>query len=132
MEKDTKLFFGRILGEIYRIQKHNEMPCAASETEIYGLLRGFEDVIDEQLDLIGYVPSSDVENVGKVLEEIYSDEEKLKSFKGFYDIEHKLNSMDINRPQAIKIITYFNIDEGFDKVIKKNGFKWFSDRSKDF
>jgi len=43
---DTKKLLGKILGEIYRIQKHTDgIACAASGQQIYGLLKGIEEAI---------------------------------------------------------------------------------------
>jgi hypothetical protein len=47
MDRMTKLFLGRILGEVYRLQRRQDpkmVPVDAAT--IYGLLKGFEWVVD--------------------------------------------------------------------------------------
>ena len=39
-------FLGKMLGEIYRIQRHLEMPNAPDTATVYGLLNGIEAEID--------------------------------------------------------------------------------------
>lgn len=120
MEKETKILLGKILGEIYRIEKRlPEMACPATQGQIYGLLNGFENSIDDELEMTGFVPKEHVEIVGQVLDEIWLDKEKLNSFKGFYDIERKLSSMGVDRGQANKILRYFSADDRFVEIIEK-------------
>ena len=120
MEKETKILFGKLLGEIYRIEKRlSENVCSASEGQIYGLLNGFEIAVDEELEMIGFVSNEDIANVGDVLEEIWIDKEKLEKFKGFYDIEKKLSSLGIDRGQANKILRYFRAGDRFIEIIDK-------------
>ncbi len=111
---------GKILGEIYRIEKRlPDMACPATQGQIYGLLNGFEDAIEHELEMTGHVPKEHVEIVANVLDEIWLDKEKLNAFKGFYDIERKLSSMGVDRGQANKIFRYFYADDRFTEVIEK-------------
>ena len=41
-----KAFLGKLLGEVYRIQRHLEMPNAPDEATVYGLLNGMEVEIE--------------------------------------------------------------------------------------
>ncbi len=120
MEKETKILLGKILGEIYKIEKRlPDMTCPATQGQIYGLLNGFENAIEDELEMTGFVSKEHVEIVGNVLDEIWLDKEKLNSFKGFYDIERRLSSMGVDRGQANKILRYFNADNRFVEIIAK-------------
>lgn len=119
MDMQTKLFFGKILGEIYRIQKKFEMPCPASQGQIFGLLNGFENCIEEEFEMIGSISKKQVNIVAEVLDEIYLDKTKLENFKGFYDIENKLSSKGIDRGEANQILSYFYADHRFTEIIEK-------------
>ena len=118
MDKNT-LLLGKVLGEIYRIQQHTKTPCSANEPDIYGLLHGFEHVIEEQLEKVGFVSDKQVEYVTEVLDAIDQDEKKLDKFKGFNDIERKLKDGGVNRVTAIKILRYLNANSQFTNVIEK-------------
>lgn len=120
MEKSTKMFLGKILGEIFRLQRsNNSIRCFASDAQIYALLHGFEGVIDEIFDQVGYISPEQFETVRKMLEEIWVDENKLSNFKGFYDIEHDLQTKGVGRGEALKILKYFKANEEYIEVINK-------------
>lgn len=118
-EQKMKVLFGKLLGEIYRIQRVSNMPCPASAENIYGLLNGFENVIDEEIESIGFISSDDVNYIGKVLDEIYLDTKKMNDFKGFYNIEKKFLAENISRNKAISIIKYYNAQGSFKDLILK-------------
>lgn len=102
--KDNKILLAKILGEIYRLQKHSQnIPCPASDARIYGLLNGFERIVDEEIERIGFVSNKELSTVEKILDEYFINEEKLKQFKGYYDIERELEVNQIDRAKAITI-----------------------------
>ena len=51
MDDEIAAFLGKILGEMYRIQKKLDMP-RPSDGEIYGLLNGIEPTIRQRFPLI--------------------------------------------------------------------------------
>lgn len=118
MEKQL-LLLAKLLGESYRIQKKLGMDVPVSKAQIYGLLTGFELVIEEELESMGFISSEKVEQVGQILDEYFLNDEKLAEFKGYYDIEPRLTTLGIDRSEARRIIKYFNADERFDRVIAK-------------
>lgn len=120
MDKETKVLLGKLLGEIYRIQKRMpDLDCGASEDKIYGLLNGFESEIDDEIKSIGFVSKDDVAKVASVLDEYHHNPEKLEQLTGFYDIERKLERLGINRAKAKTILTWFNAGDRYTNVIQK-------------
>lgn len=120
MDKDTKRLFGRLLGEVFRIQRSlPDLACAASDAQIYGLLNGFEDSLNEILERTGDISAEKVKAVMDVLEPIWADADKLKSFKGFYDIERELEQRGVDRSDAIAILRYLKANHQFTDVIEK-------------
>ncbi|WP_226619859.1 hypothetical protein [Cytobacillus firmus] len=113
-----KILFGKLIGETYRIQ-NREGYCSVSEATIYGLLNGFEYVIDEEIKKIGYISTEEMQIVGDVLNEYFIDEDKLNSLSGYYEIEPKLDKHGISRWKAISIITYYKANNQFTNVIEK-------------
>ncbi len=118
MDKDTKRLLGKLLGEVFRIQRASKIPCSASDEQIYGLLNGFEESVDDVLIELGDISSAKVESVTNVLE-IWSDPQKLNSFSGFYDIEKELMRLDVSRSDAIRILKYLKASDRFTDVIDK-------------
>lgn len=123
---DTRRLLGVLLGEVYRVQKRvDPSMCGVGDDTIYGLRNGFEDAIDYVLESAGDVPAAQLSAMGTLLDEHFMDPVKLAAFKGFYDIEHDLQRLGIDRGQAIKILTYFHAGRRFGELIEKMN----SDRS---
>ena len=115
----TKLL-GRILGEIYRIQNATEgMHCGAGPGQIYGLLNGFDEAIDTELDHTKGVSTDKLQAAAELLEPILQDPEKLEQFKGFYDVESALQARGISRTDAMQIFKYWWNDHRFVQLIEK-------------
>lgn len=121
MEKEmqNRLLLAKLLGEIYRIQKQSGVPCVAEDAQIYGLLQGFEDVVDEELARIGYVSKEKLSFVIDVLDSINRDDERVSAFRGFYDIEDELQKGGVDRVAAIRILTFLNANGQFNALIAK-------------
>ncbi|MCL2639663.1 MAG: hypothetical protein FWD53_02345 [Phycisphaerales bacterium] len=118
MDLQTKLAFGKLLGEIYRIQKRIEPGmCPVGDDTIYGLLHGIEPVIDDELP--EPVTKEQVEHTEQVVGAIYEDANELETFSGFYKIEPALKKDGVGRITAIKIFTWYKADNIFLDVIQK-------------
>ena len=110
----------RILGEVYRIQNAIEgMHPSASDSHVYGLLKGFETSIDSELEQADGISKEKLRHMDEVLSEIFDNEEKLAQFQGFYDIEDELRSRGINRVDAMKILKFLKADYRFTELIDK-------------
>jgi hypothetical protein len=119
MDLTTKLFFGKILGEIYRLQKNTEeMDCTATQGQIYGLLNGFEESIDEQIAMIGHITKEDVAKVSDILEKTWLDEAKVLYFKGYEDIEAELKEAGISKHKAYRILKYLHANKEYVDLIE--------------
>lgn len=116
---EMKIFLGKILGEIYRLQNGNGVANGVGEAHVYGLLHGFEMSIDEELGRIGFISDAKFEAAADVLDEIYIDKDKLAKFKGFYDIENALKEKGVDRSEAIKIFKFFLANDQFVELIAK-------------
>lgn len=115
MEPETKLFLGKLLGEVYCLQRLVQPKnCAASEATTYGLLNGIESVIDECIP-DEFITSADINTVADTLEPYFNQSKQLK---GYYDIEHNLETQGVDRVKAIKVLTYFKAKGQFSFVIK--------------
>jgi hypothetical protein len=120
MDAPTKLFLGKILGEIYRLQMHTEgMKCGASEGHVYGLLNGLETEIDKEIGNSSLIEAHKYQAVADVLDPYFYDQEKMKTFKGFYTIEGELSKKGVSRPDAMVILTAMKADLRYLEVIEK-------------
>ena len=116
----TKRLPGRILGEIYRIQNATEgMEPVAGPGRIYGLLNGFDEAIDEELEYAKGISNDKLGAVTDVLNPIFDDPERLNQFQGFYDVEKELQARGVSRTEAMKILKYLWNNESFTELIDK-------------
>jgi hypothetical protein len=126
MDRETKMFLARILGETYRTQKRiDPKMCERDDAEIYGLINGIETAIDEEfgindLDEVGHwIDRSKVAALAKTLREVEDDPAKLAAFKGYYDIEHEITGSGISRGEAMLVLKYFYAEGAYTEVIDK-------------
>jgi hypothetical protein len=120
MDLDTKLFLGKVLGEIYRTQKHMEgVVLPVGDAEIFGLLNGIEEVVDKEIPNTEYISNQKIKDMDSILRQIETKDEGLTEFKGYRDIERDLEEKGINRGEAITILTYFKVKNYYYNIIKK-------------
>ena len=120
MDQETKIVFGKLLGEIYRTQEIVKKGSSGmSEDVVYGLLSGIEAAIDFQLELIGFVENGKLDAVTEIIAPIWEDKKKLEEFGGYYDIEHELARRGVSRLDAIRIFTYLKANHQFTDLIDK-------------
>lgn len=117
--KYTKVAFGKILGEIYRLQRVQGLPVAADLGRVYGLLNGIERAIDEEFESVGFVSEAQVAHAQTVLDEYFYDSAKLDAFKGFYDVEGQLEAGGVSRDDAISIFKYFLASRSYVELIER-------------
>ncbi|NUP12956.1 MAG: hypothetical protein HOW73_43505 [Polyangiaceae bacterium] len=119
MDNDTKRFLGKILGELYRIQSKVGVEHGLGEHTIYGLLKGFESVIDEELERVGWVSRQEQRAAETILAVHWNDPDKLAEFNGFYTIEDELKRSAVDRTTAIRILTFHQANGSFAEIIGK-------------
>lgn len=119
MERTERLL-GKLLGEVYRIQKHLKgLDCGASDAQIYGLLNGLERSVRYELDAAGFLPESALQAVEDVLNEYFVDSKKLAELTGYYDVEGQLTRRGVDRSMAIRAMKYLKAERRFEPVIDK-------------
>ena len=120
MEKESRVLFGKILGEIYRFQRASDVVvCPASQGRIYALLNGFEGAVERELEVVGTISDTQVKAVTDILLVVWQDKNRLNHFKGYYDLEADLQRRNISREQAIKIFTYLKANHQFVDLIER-------------
>ncbi|MCL1886343.1 MAG: hypothetical protein FWG01_00150 [Betaproteobacteria bacterium] len=108
------ILLGKILGEIYLLKNNGE---DRFEQHIYGLLNGFEDAIQDELEFIGYISAKKVDVVMQILDECDRGE---RNFTGYYDIRDDLKKAGVDRADFIKIAERFiKIDGRFLSLLDR-------------
>ena len=121
-DKETKIFFGKILGEIYRLQKSflfRSVTYSVSNARLYGLLNGIEREINLEAQEIGFISEEKVLAVESILIEYLKNENKLKNFKGYQDLEEQFKQNNIEKNAAITILKYLYTQSRFSELIEK-------------
>ena len=133
MEKESRLLFGKVLGEIYRFQRASDVVvCPASQGRIYALLNGFEGALERELEVMGTISDIQIKIVTDILLTIWQDKNRLADFKGYYDLEGELQRCNISREQAIKIFTYLKANHQFVDLIKRMNSPYSPSECKSF
>ena len=117
MDKETKKFLGRIIGEILRIVQKEQGICCESNETIYGLLNGFEHVLDEVIEM----SQRNFKRTSKRSWKGFGYQYFLnkKELTGFYDIENELQKQGVDRGEAIEILTYFKAGGHYEELFPK-------------
>lgn len=125
MEKELKLALGKILGEVYRLQIQAEPNIAStSGATAYGLINGFEETINEQLENLKEITSIDVQKVRGVLQPIFDDPNRRISgsyeFKQLkYDeVWQQANSKGIEEAKFTIVLNYFMANDEYVGLLK--------------
>jgi hypothetical protein len=119
MDRETKIFLGRILGEIYSLRRRVVEDQRASPETIYGLFHGVESTIDQEIERTGFISRQLEHDLIDVLHKISVDEKKLGDFKGYYDIERELEAKGIARWHAIVLLSMFKLQGRFTEMVEK-------------
>jgi hypothetical protein len=116
---DSKFLLGKLLGEIYRVERKLEMDTDVSDETIHGLLNGIESYIDAETP--SPIGKDKVEKLTQVLNEYFTDAQKLNGLKGYYDIEKRLEELgyQVDRMDAYEIIRNLKAQGKFERVIQK-------------
>lgn len=131
-DPQSKVMFGKILGEIYRLQRSAGVLVPVDEGRVYGLLNGIEQAIDAELSSVGFISNAQTDHAQEVLNLHFNDAEKLKEFEGFYDIETQLERGGVDRSAAIPILSYFLASRRYVDLIKKMDSQNSPTECKDF
>jgi hypothetical protein len=116
-ESDTKLYFGKLLGEIYRLQKQVGLPV--DDRDVFGLCEGVEEVIDSALAGRRLLTRDQSNHVAEILTQFQDDESKLAELKGYYQIRKQFEERGVDQYAVMKTFRYFLRCEAFTEVIEK-------------
>lgn len=118
--RDLRRLTAYLLAQVLRLQQRVEKNMSGhGDARVFGLLHGFESEIEETLEWVGDVTLHQLQTVVDILTPIWSDSALLQAFTGYYDIEDELSAAGVDRPTAIRILTFLNANHQFAEVIKK-------------
>ncbi|UPO88322.1 hypothetical protein [Niallia sp. Man26] len=119
MNDDSKLVAGKILGEIYRVQKQQGI-CSVSDSTIFGLLNGFQEAIESEIDGLNFVSKGQVSVVCDALEPYFKEEVPLDELN-FLDFRMELERKGISHGRLIDILKYLRASNSYSREIDKMG-----------
>jgi hypothetical protein len=83
VDDNIKFFFGRILGEIYRLQQQaGGSDFQVDEATIFGLRNGIESVVDDEIANQEHISHDEHDFFSRVLDEVWSDPARMAAFPG--------------------------------------------------
>jgi hypothetical protein len=117
MEDSNKYFFGKILGEIFRLQKYAGLPV--DQRDIDGLCEGVEEVVDSFLTERKILTRQQSDHVATVLSQFEDSESKFAELKGFYQIKDELEKGGVDRWTTMRAFRYFKSCGAFTETMNK-------------
>lgn len=119
MDKELQLTFGKLLGEMYRIQKEQGI-ARVDDGRIFGLLNGVEEAISSELNGTPFISNEQIEIVSDYLSPYWSQEKSLDELSDLsmrMDLERK----GINEGDLYIILKYLKSTGRFEVEIDKLG-----------
>ncbi|WP_394175593.1 hypothetical protein [Guptibacillus hwajinpoensis] len=118
MELENKLFKAKILGEIYRVQKEQGI-YNGTEGRIYGLINGFEEDINSEIESLNFISDNEVNLVCDQFDPYYKEERSLEEIPPYKDIEMALERKGLHRDKFYSIIKYLYLNDRYTVEIDR-------------
>lgn len=115
-----KYFYGKLLGEIYRIQNKLGLQTA-SEGRIFGLLNGVEEAIDEELNGLQRIEKHKVDTVCDYFDPYYKGEKQLDEMPSLLEFRLELEPHGVNESDLITIFKYLKANDRYTLEIDELG-----------
>lgn len=115
-----KYFYGKLLGEIYRIQNKLGLQTA-SEGRIFGLLNGVEEAIDEELNGLQRIEKHKVDTVCDYFDPYYKGEKQLDEMPSLLEFRLELERHGVNESDLITIFKYLKANDRYTLEIDELG-----------
>ena len=115
--------YGKLLGEIYRIQRRLDVEfksdkshqlCKADDKTIYGLLEGIEEAINPEIegDLVSQKDSQAIVSL------FHKHLDNLDQLKGYYtNFEPELQKQGIGRDTFLRVAYYLRFFEMYNPIL---------------
>lgn len=113
-----KLFFAKLLGEIYRIQKSQGI-YNGTDGRIYGLLNGVETDVESEVGNLGFISETEIGKVCDVFDPFYKEEKSLDEIPSSKEIQLSLEKYGISEGQFITILEYLYLNDRYTVEIEK-------------
>lgn len=121
MDNETKFIFGKMFGEVYKIQ--NELGiCKQSDSHIFGLLNGFEESLENEFTNLSFYSNDKVNKVREYLAPYYKGEVSLDEMPNFTEFRMRLETHEgIKHAEVIDILKFLYNKGAYQREINKLG-----------
>lgn len=118
MERDVQLALGKILGEIYRVQKEQGI-CEVSDARIMGLLNGFQQALESELEDLDYFSNEEVNVVADYLKPYWTGEKAMSELPTLVEARLELERKGVSHGRLLTILEYLHANGRYTTEIKK-------------
>ncbi|WP_338705237.1 hypothetical protein [Priestia aryabhattai] len=118
MEQETKLALGKILGEIYRLQRAQGI-LQVPEEKVFGLLNGFEETLNGELAGLDFISEAEVEIVADYFDPYWKYKKGLEELPNQKSIELELERLGVRKGNFGTILKYLYANNRFTEEIDK-------------
>ncbi len=115
MDNETKMFLGKVLGEVYKLQYNlNPDNCTVGPERIYGLINGIENAVQAELPT-DFINMQEIRQIEDILHPYLYEGKPKPSFLG---LKVEAEKEMIDEGKLITILTYLKANGQFSNLIQ--------------
>lgn len=120
VETHLKIVLGKVLGELYEIQKKQGIK-KVDEGHIFGLLNGFEEALNNEFEHLNLITEEEVNRVAHYFAPYVEAEEETKELPPFASMQSDLEKQGIGQARFITILRYLNAAKRLNVDVNEAG-----------
>jgi hypothetical protein len=120
MDSELKLVLGKMLGEVYRVQRAQGI-CQVPDSKIFGLLNGVEEALDSEFENLSVISNSQISVVCDHLDPYFKGEKPIEEMPSFLNFRMELEQHGISHSKLIDILKYLHASGSYTEEIDRLG-----------
>ncbi|OES43852.1 hypothetical protein [Domibacillus iocasae] len=120
MDKDLTLTLGKVLGELYEIQKQQGIN-KVDNGHIYGLLHGFEEALKKEFENLNFISQEKVEAVSQYFSSFIKAGTETDDLPPFDSMRSQMEKQGMDQEQFITILRYLNASDRLNIDVNQLG-----------
>ncbi|WP_046179797.1 hypothetical protein [Domibacillus tundrae] len=120
MDKDLTLTLGKVLGELYEIQKQQGI-SKVDNGHIYGLLNGFEEALMKEFGNLNFINKEEVDVVFRYFSPYIEAGTETDELPPFDNMRAQMEKHGMDQDQFITILRYLNASDRLNVDVNQLG-----------
>ena len=120
VDRDLTLTLGKVLGEIYELQKQQGV-SRVDNGHIYGLLHGFEEALRSEFENLTFVSKEEVDVVFRYFSPYIEAETETDNLPPFDQTRSQMEKQGIDQEKLVTILRYLNASDRLNVDVNQLG-----------